>query len=142
MELSPEEWEIVRRSKLFSGIAPERLRDVLACLHARRAEYGSEKYVLREGDRVSQIGLVLSGRARSVKEVREGEPLIISLLEPGSFLGILLAASHDRASPVSVQAQEPLAVLFFPAERLTSSGGDPVPDQPLLLRSFLNSVAE
>ena len=65
--------------------------------------------------------------------------MIISLLEKGSFIGILLAASRDRRSPVSVQAQETLDGLFLPAERMIHPDSG---EQEILLRNFLDSVAE
>lgn len=142
MELSEQEQEILARSKLFAGIRPDRLPDMLSCLHARREEFPAGAVVVQEGEQVFDVGLVLSGHARSLKMDGSGEPLIISLLEQGSFLGVLLAASRDRKSPVSVQAQEPLSVIFFPAERLIFPCEKGCADHELLLRSFLDSVAE
>ncbi len=141
MELTEEEREVLRRSKLLSGIAPDRLPELLACLGAHRESFPAGAYVLREGRQVESVGIVLSGHARSLKLSKEGEPLIISLLESGSFIGVLLAASRDRASPVAVQAQEELSVMFFPAERLIFPCETPCGDHALLLRNFLDSVA-
>lgn len=142
MQLSQDEWETLERSKLFEGISPEKLEPMLSCLGARREEYRPGEFVLREGEQVDQVGLVLSGHARSLKTDGAGAPLIVSLLERGSFLGILLAASRSRESPVAVQAQEPLSVLFFPAERLIFPCEKICPEHSLLLRNFLDSVAE
>lgn len=142
MELVQEEWETVRSSRLFSGVGEGKLHEMLSCLQARRREYGPGETVIREGELVSDVGLVLSGQARSLKAGRTGEPLIVSLLGRGSFLGVLLAASRDRRSPVSVQAQESLAVLFFPAERLIGPCEKNCPEHSLLFRNFLDSVAE
>ncbi len=118
MELTQEEQELVLRSKLFTGIPPEKFVDLLSCLHARRETYRAGDYVLREGEQTDCVGLVLSGHAQSQKLDRQGEPLIVTLLERGSFLGILLAASRERKSPVAVQAQDTLELLLFPAETL------------------------
>ncbi len=142
MELSQKEWEIIRRSKLFSGISQERLPEMLLCLQARREEFPAGALIHKEGEQVGDVGLVLSGHARSLKADDAGEPLIISLLEQGSFLGVLLAASRDRKSPVSVQAQEPLTVIFFSAHRLIFPCEKACGDHALLLRNFLDSVAE
>ncbi len=142
MELSAEEWNVLRQTKLFAGIEENRLEDMLSCLNAYRKDFSAGTLVVREGEQVSDVGLVLSGHARSLKLSDTGEPLIISLLERGSFLGVLLAASRDRKSPVAVQAQEPLSVLFFPAERLIFPCEKACGDHAQLLRSFLDCVAE
>lgn len=142
VRLSQEEWETIGRSRLFTGIPPEKLPDTLSCLHARRETYRAGDYVLREGEQTDCVGLVLSGHARSLKLDRQGEPLIVTLLERGSFLGILLAASRERKSPVAVQAQDTLDLLLLPAETLLFPCGNSCGDRALLLRNFLDSVAE
>lgn len=141
MELTGEEREVLQGSKLFSGVSPARLPEMLSCLGARREDFPAGAFVLHEGEQVEDVGVVLSGHARSLKLGKDGEPLIISLLERGSFIGVLLAASRDRASPVAVQAQEALSVVFFPAERLIFPCQTPCGDHALLLRNFLDSVA-
>lgn len=142
MKLSETEREILLHSTLFTGIPGDRLPDMLSCLCAHREEYPPQAAVVREGEEVSDVGLVLSGHARSLKMDSFGEPVIISLLEQGSFLGVLLAASRNRKSPVTVQAQEPLSVIFFPAERLIFPCEKACADHSLLLRNFLDSVSE
>lgn len=142
MELSTEDWETLTRSKLFAGISRPRLQEMLSCLCAKRQEFPAGTTVIAEGDQVTEVGLVLSGHARSLKSVEHGPPLIISLQERGSFLGVLLAASRTRKSPVTVEAQEALSVLFLPAQRLIFPCEKNCGDHSLLLRNFLDSVAE
>lgn len=142
MELTHEEQETVLQSKLFYGVTPQHLGALLTCLTAERRHYPAGAIVIEEGEQVHQVGLVLSGHARSLKKVENSEPLIISLQEKGSFLGVLLAASRTRKSPLTVQAQEDLSVLFFPAERLIFPCEQSCADHAMLLRNFLDSVAE
>lgn len=142
MELTQEERELLLRSKLFYGVAQERLDTLLTCLGAKRRDYPAGAVVIHEGEQVEEVGLVLSGHACSLKHVEHGEPLMISLQERGSFLGVLLAASRSRKSPLTVQTQEELSVLFFPAERLIFPCERSCADHTLLLRNFLDSVAE
>lgn len=142
MELQGEERGILLRSKLFSGLAPEKLSDLLFCLRAQREEFAPGEPVVQEGDRVQSVGLVLGGHGHSLKSGRDGEPLIVSLLGPGSFVGILLAASRNHLSPVTVEAIDALSVIFFPAERLIFPCEKGCADHALLVRNFLDSVAE
>lgn len=142
MELTPKDWETLARSKLFTGIGEARLKELLPCLGATRRDYPAGATVIAEGEQVQDVGLVLSGHARSLKAVKNSPPLIISLQERGSFLGVLLAASRTRKSPLTVEAQDALSVLFFPAERLIFPCEKSCEDHALLLRNFLDSVAE
>lgn len=142
MDLTQEQLLLLQGTKLFAGIGAEKLLDMLACLNARLARYHPEEFVVREGDEVTEVGIVLAGHAHSMKENSKSQPLIISLLERGSFIGVLLAASRTRASPVSVQAKEELLVLFFQAERLITPCPKGCGQHGELLRNYLDSIAE
>lgn len=142
MELSREERGILERSVLFAGIPPDKIEEMLVCLPARREEYPAGAFVLREGEKTGDVGLVLSGHAVSLKTDGRGEELILTLLEQGSFLGILIAASRDRQSPVSVRASSPLSVIYFPADRLSLPCEKNCPEHQRLTRNFLSGIAE
>lgn len=142
MELSGEEKSVLERSGLFAGISPDRLPQLLGCLSARRESFPAGAFALREGQQMGDVGLVLSGHAASLKTGVHGEELILTLLEQGSFLGVLIAASREQKSPVAVVAKSPLSVIFFPACRLTAPCEKSCPEHALLIRNFLSSVAE
>lgn len=134
--------KVLEQTSLFNCMAQEDIEKLLGCLHARQAEYEKGEMVIWEDSTVTDIGLVLSGHARSIMTDASGKSLIVSLLETGSFIGVLLAASRERKSPVSVQAQDHLCVLFIPAERVMSRCVNACPQHDLLLRNFLDSIAE
>ena len=64
MELTIEEFDLLTRCPLFHGIGREKLREMLSCLHARRETFAPGAFLLREGDRAQEVGLVLSGQGR------------------------------------------------------------------------------
>jgi CRP-like cAMP-binding protein len=134
--------ELLEQTDLFAGIAPNDLEALLGCIHARRREYEKNQMVLREGDKISEIGIVLSGRGRSIKEDLSGKTVIVTLLEKGSLIGVLLAASRERQSPVSVQALEHLTVLFIPIENVLQRCAKVCPRHDRLLRNVLDGIAE
>ena len=142
MELTMEEFTLLTQCPLFSGIGTEKLRDMLSCLRARRETFSPGAFLLREGDLAQEVGLVLSGRGRSVMEDGFGEPVVLSLLFPGSLMGVFLAASRDHISPVSIQAQEELTALFFPGEALSAPCSQNCPEHRVLVRNYLSSLAE
>ena len=133
---------ILQGTKLFSGMAPAKIEELLRCLNAHPIKYGAGETIVVEGSEVREVGIVLSGHARSLRSDAAGNQLIITLLETGSFIGVLLAASRDRRSPVSVQAQEPVTVLFFSAERLMTPCEKNCAKHGLLLRNYFDSISE
>ncbi|SCJ71514.1 transcriptional regulator FixK [Anaerotruncus sp. 2789STDY5834896] len=125
---------------LFAHIPPAALPALLHCLQAVTRRYRPGQTVLWPGQQVSQVGVVLSGRAHSVKSDITGKEVTITLLVPGSSVGVLLAAS-GRSSPVAVRAVSDLAVLFFPADRLTGYCGRCCPAHRQLLTNYQAQLA-
>lgn len=133
---------ILVRSDLFTGLSPQDIETILPCLHPRQAEYGRGEIVIGEGDTVRDIGVVLSGHGRSVKTDVAGRTVIVTLLRPGSYIGVLLASSRDRKSPVSVQALEGLTVLFLPIEHMIRRCPRVCKKHDRLLDNLLHGIAE
>ena len=52
---------ILRSSQLFSGISENELTSMLSCLGTRKEDFPKKAFVLRAGDTVGSIGIVLSG---------------------------------------------------------------------------------
>jgi len=134
--------EILEQSDLFSGISRGDIEAMLVCLNARTREYVKDEMVLWEGDKVTDIGIVLSGHGRSLKRDVSGKTVIVTLLETGSLIGVLLAASRERRSPVSVQALDELAVLFISLEHVLQRCPNACPRHAVLLRNVLDGIAE
>ena len=134
MELTREELSLVERCPLFSGIGEEKLEQMFSCLGARRQPFAAGAFPLRMGDQVEESGLVLSGRAQSVMEDGAGKPVVLSLPNPGSLMGVFLAASRERTSPVTIQAKEALEVLFFRGDAITSPCLNNCAEHRLLVR--------
>lgn len=134
--------EDLAQMKLFSGIAPEEIAELLDCLQARRVQYGSGEMIIEEGSRVRKFGVMLSGHARSIKWDTSDRVIILTLLEKGSEIGVLLAAQPEKESPVSIQAQDNVTVLMIPYDRVLASCARACPKHARLLRNYISIVAE
>lgn len=134
--------EVLEMSAFFYGIAQENIKAMLQCLHAKVKEYEKGEMVLWEGDDIHDIGIVLSGHARSVKSDLSGKNTIVTLLTKGSYIAVLLAVSRNRKSPVSVQAEDHLKVLFLPIEAVIKRCSKNCPRHEQLLRNIMDGIAE
>lgn len=132
--------EILMKSPFFKGVPKEEISLILSRLSARHRKYGTGETILWEGDRVQEVGILLTGSARSMKTDLDGRQVLITLLSPGSYIGVLLAASKARTSPVSVQAQAPSQVLFMPIGEILRRSDCPC--HATLLENLLNGIAE
>jgi CRP-like cAMP-binding protein len=115
---------------------------MLGCLGAQVRAYGKGEAIHWEGDLVNEVGILLAGRAHSVKDDPSGRAVIVTVLGPGSYIGILLAAGRDKASPVTVEAQTALTAAFFPVKRILGRCPRQCPQHDQLLANFLAGVAE
>ncbi len=132
----------LEQTKLFSGIKPKEIAGLLDCVHARRVEYAKDEMIIEDGSRVHEFGIILSGHGQSIKWDTSDRLIIITLLEKGSEIGVLLAASPERESPVSVQAREDVSVLLMSYDRLLARCGKACPGHERLLRNYIGIVAE
>jgi CRP-like cAMP-binding protein len=132
--------DMLEKSPLFRGIAKRDIETVITCLSGARKEYGKDENIVWEGDKVENVGILLSGSARSVKTDANGKLVIVTLIEPGGYIGLLLAASHDRTSPVTVQAMEKLSVLFIPIRNILVRSD--CPHHAKIIANLLDGIAE
>jgi CRP-like cAMP-binding protein len=131
------------QTSLFSGIKPDEIPGLLHCLHIRRAEYKKDELIIEEGSMVYDFGIIVSGHGRSIKWDEFTDRIItITLLKKGSLVGVMLAASLEHKSPISVQAQDTVSVIFFPFDRVLSRCKKGCSCHDKLLRNFISAVAE
>jgi CRP-like cAMP-binding protein len=130
------------QSRLFSGISPNDIPQMLKCLSATRKEYTKDEMVVHEGDLVDDLGIILRGSAQSTKLSITGKKIIVSLHYPGGYTAVLTAASRGRRCPMSVQAIEPLEVLFIPIKSILSPCTKLCKSHEQLLGNLFDSIAE
>ena len=73
----------IRASCLFSGINDEELTGMLRCLNAKIVNFSKGEYILRPGDTVESIGLIVSGSIFIIQEDFWGNRNILSSIEQG-----------------------------------------------------------
>jgi len=134
--------EDLAQTKLFSGIPPAEIPDLIDCIHARRVEYAKGDFIVEEGRNVYDFGIMLSGHGQSFKWDAADRLIIITLLEKGSEIGVMLAACPEHKSPVSVQALDEVSVLRIPYNRVIAQCPKGCPKHERLLRNYIAIVAE
>ncbi len=132
----------LKQTKLFWGIEPHEIEGLIDCLCTKRINYTKGDYIIEEGSKVYDFGIILSGHGRAIKWDPSDRLIIISLLKKGSEIGAILAASLDHKSPVTVQAQDDVSVLQIPFERVLNRCDKACPQHDKLLHNYINIVAE
>ena len=133
---------VLKKASVFKYIPDNEILELLECFGWRTKEYTKNEMIISEGDIVSEFGIVLSGRARSLKLDISGKVFTLTLLAPGSMTGVLLAASMERKSSVSVQVLDDACMLFVPFAQITKRCPKGCQGHEQLLLNYFDSVAE
>ena len=137
----PDPLQILMRSPLFQGVAEDELLAMLRCLGIEGKHYVKQQYVYRAGDRISTIGLVLSGRIHSMRVDFWGNRNLLSTAEPGELFGEGWACSETAVVSADFVAAETSDVLFFNIQRVITVCNSACNFHTRVIRNILQVVA-
>ena len=103
---------------LFEGIESGDIIRLLSCLDAAERRYSKGSVILREGEPVVALGIVLFGGVQIVRNGLDGNRVIMASFGTGDVFAESLACADIKKSPVAVIASEDSAVLFVPFAKM------------------------
>ena len=112
---------VLKRTKLFSGVGEEDISSLLSCLGARKKEYKKGEYILREGEHISDIFILVEGKIHIQKDDYWGNRSILSVISVGEMFGEGYAAPESGALLNDVVAVEVSSVIFFDVKRILTT---------------------
>lgn len=108
----------LKASALFSGISEKDIEQMLVCFNAAIRSYSAGQTILSAGDRINQMGIILSGKVYMESNDITGNKSIIRELVVGEILGELYALSKDGQLTFNAVAHEEAEVLFIDADKV------------------------
>ncbi|MEA5047387.1 MAG: Crp/Fnr family transcriptional regulator [Eubacteriales bacterium] len=111
-------YSFLRKTSLFRGTTEEELPDLLECLAPVYRDYTKNEWILRQGEDVSSVGMVLSGRVQIVEEDFWGNRHILADAWPGDLFAESYAFLPGELLRVSVIAAEPTRVMLLESRRM------------------------
>ncbi len=112
---------VLKRTKLFSGVGEEDIASLLSCLGARKKEYKKGEYILREGEHISDIFILVEGKIHIQKDDYWGNRSILSVISVGEMFGEGYAAPESGVLLNDVVAVEDSSVIFFDVKRILTT---------------------
>lgn len=109
---------ILKKTQLFSGASDEDIEAMLGCLQAKLCTYEKGEYVLREGERVERLMMLVKGELHIQRDDYWGNRSIISMVGVGEMFGEAYAASESGPLMNDVLAVEDSAVIFLDIGKL------------------------
>ena len=137
-----EFFPVLHMAALFSGISDEKLAVMLSCLEARIDTFPKGARLLRAGDTVEEVGLVLAGSALVVQEDIWGNRSILSKLGPRQTFAEVFACAPGAVLNVSVEAESAVTVMFLRVKRVLSVCPSACTHHARIIRNLLGELAE
>ena len=137
-----EFFPVLHTAALFSGISDEELAAMLSCLGARIDAFPKGSRLLRAGDAVDEVGLVLAGSALIVQEDIWGNRNILSKSGPGQTFAEVFACAPGAVLNVSVEAESAVTVMFLHIKRVLSMCPSACSHHNRIIRNLLSELAE
>lgn len=132
---------VLTKCALFEGIRPEDLNIVLSCLNPKVSGYDKNETLTVTGERLSGLGIVLSGEVVVAKENAAGTRVIMAFNGPGEMFGEIAAFSDDAVWPASVVARRACTVMLLPAGKIVGNCERSCGSHKLLISNMLSIVS-
>ena len=111
---------ILKRTKIFAGVGYDEIVSMLSCLGARLKTYKKGECVLRQGEHITDITILVEGSLHIQKDDYWGNRSILGEISVGEMFGE--AYAYDNCAILNdVLALEDSTVIFFDAKRILTS---------------------
>jgi len=127
---------------LFQGVDASSVQKLLSCVSYTLKNAKKNELIIREGDPVVSVGIVLSGFIHIARNGYYGTRIIQAGLGQGAVFGESLACAGIQRSPVSVTASEDTSVLLIPFVKLIRSCGSACDFHQKVIENLIKLVAE
>ncbi|MDR1801585.1 MAG: Crp/Fnr family transcriptional regulator [Lachnospiraceae bacterium] len=132
---------IISSSSLFAGIGCEDFGAIMGCLGGTVNGYDKEETVYFEGDAVSEIGLLVSGKLHLLKTDIWGNNSILTEITPPEMFAEAVVCSGLGRLPVSVVAKERSEVLFIDYKKVVTTCQSSCGFHSKLIRNMIGVLA-
>lgn len=113
--------ELLTKISLFEGIEEKDIGGMLGCLQANKKKFLKNETILRAGEVVSHLGIILSGRGQIIREDIMGNRNILSNLEVGDMFAEAFACAGSQRLPFQVVAITDCTVMFLDYRRIVTT---------------------
>ena len=137
-----EFFPVLHTAALFSGISDDELAVMLSYLGARIDTFPKGSRLLRAGEAVEEVGLVLAGSVLIVQEDIWGNRNILSKTGPGQTFAEVFACAPGAVLNVSVEAESAVTVMFLHIRRVLSVCPSACSHHSRIIRNLLDELAE
>ena len=112
---------ILKRTQLFAGVGDDEIVSMLSCLGAKLRTYKKGEYVLRQGEYLSDIIVLVEGNLHIQKDDYWGNRSILGQIAVGEMFGEAYIAPESGAILNDVVAVSDSTVIYFDVKKIITS---------------------
>ncbi len=135
-------FDILSKSPLFYEVEHSDIKCVLKCLNAKIKKFDKESIIIFQGDRIEQIGIILSGRIRISKNDFMGNKNILAELSQSDIFGETLVSAQIKKSPVTVEAVTGCEIMLIDYNRIITTCSSACVFHTKLIENMVKVLAE
>jgi CRP-like cAMP-binding protein len=133
---------VLKKTQMFSGVSEEEMSGMLGCLGARMRTYQKGEYVLRQGQHLEDITVLVEGGLLIQKDDYWGNRSILGHISVGEMFGEAYAAPESGPLLNDVVAIEDSAVIFFDVKRILTTCSSACHFHSLVVQNMFFAISE
>ena len=110
----------IKNSPVFFGLSEEELKNMLECFNARIKTFEDGEFIIRQGEMVKNIYLVLDGAVNIEKDTYWGRRIIVTKLGINENIALAFVASKNIESSIDAVSVGNTKLLILSYEKCTT----------------------
>ena len=133
---------VLKRAQLFAGVGDDEITSMLSCLDARLHTYKKGEYVLRQGEHLNDMIILVSGNLHIRNDDYWGNRSILGHIDVGEMFGEAYVAPESGALLNDVVAIEDSAVIFFDVKRIITTCSSACRFHAMVVQNMFFAISE
>ncbi len=133
---------VLKRTLLFAGVGDEEITSMLSCLGARLHTYKKGEYVLRQGEHLDDIIVLVEGNLHIQKDDYWGNRSILGQVAIGEMFGEAYVSPESDALLNDVIAVNDSAVIFFDVKRIITTCSSACRFHSMVVQNMFFAISE
>lgn len=130
------------KTRMFAGVGEDEAASMLGCLNARLRRCKKGEYVLRQGERMEDIALLVQGALLIQNDDYWGNRSILGRIAPGEMFGEAYIAPDSGPMLNDVVATEDSVVILFDVRRVITTCSTACRFHAMVVQNLFFAVSE
>ena len=133
---------VLKRTQLFAGVGDDEIASMLSCLGARLYTYKKGEYILRQGEHLNDIIVLVDGNLHIQKDDYWGKRSILGQIAVGEMFGEAYVAPESGALLNDVVAVDESSVIFFDVKRIITTCSSACRFHSMVVQNMFFAISE